>query len=609
MFGLLINPVPEHDESLLGYLYRLGVFNGLWNGELVKRFKGLTDEQVSTWLGQCSRPSSWHDVVKEIRSPKFNTQKVWSLAYSKYCPDCLASSCYWRELWDLNLYTVCTTHAVELLYECSICQARVTPKILNTKACEKCGSSVFSEKAAITDVDESKLWLSKELKTRLNSKANEKSIDINSLTYGQLHFLAVRFGVRALSRKLHMNMTVASMASQNVVPVLAKSAGQILMGWPKSFHDLLTDLMQYRQSNISSKLGAAFGPIYSDVFLLLTDPCYDFVRLEFENYIVKNWTGPLALRNRRLSECTLLEHRWLPYNKAAEITGLPKNFLRRMHSSGELDSREFSYSCGKTVTVVDIEEARNLSSVAREPLNLREVSRLLCLSKKRVQQLIAARLLKFVGGVPQAGERWLIDSASVAALAPDNFLLFSRDDFKTISQVAKYYLPSSGGLVELAKAIKSGEISVFCKTECERLSFGKWLIDPGELERKSITHATSSHTRSMSITEAAKMLGVKSEVCYALVRLGRLRSETVQCSRRAAKVITLGAVQHFKRNYILAPEVAKILGISVVNTLSHLRKKRFVPIVGPTLSDAPCRQYVWRRSKKLVAFLSSTASL
>lgn len=609
MFGLLINPEPEHDESLLGYLHRLGICNGLWNGEVVKLFKGLTDDEVSSWLGQCSRPPSWYEVVNEIRKPKFNNQKVWSLAYSKYCPDCLASSCYWREVWDLTLYTVCTIHTIELLYECPICQARVTPKILHTRTCEECGSSVVSEKSAITEVDESKLWLSKELNRRLKHRLNEVSTNMSSLTYSQFHFLAVRFGVRALSRKCHMNMTVASMASQNVVPVLAKSAGQILMGWPEAFHDLLTDLMQRRRPNLSSKLGAAFGLIYNDVFLSLTDRCYDFVRLEFENYVVKNWTGPLAMRNRRLSECTLIEHRWLPYNKAAEITGLPKNFLRRMHSSGELDAREFNYSCGKTVTVVDIEEARRLSSIAREPLNLLEVSRLLWLSKKRVKQLIAAKVLKFVGGIPRTGERWLVDYTSIAALAPDNFLISARDDFKTISQVAKYYLPTSGGLVELANAIKSGEISVFCKADSERLNFGKWLIDPGELERKAIKHAISSHSRSMSVTEAARMLGVKSEVCYALVRLGRLRSETAQCSRRAAKVVTLGAVQHFKRNYIFAPEVAKILGISVVNALPQLRKRGFFPVVGPTLSEAHCRQYVWRRSKRLVAFLSSTASL
>jgi hypothetical protein len=114
MFGLLINPEPEHDESLLGYLHRLGICNGLWNGELVKLFKGLTDEEVSSWLGQCRRPQSWYDVIKEIRKPKFNNQKVWSLSYSKYCSACLAFSCYWREVWDFTLYTVCTVHAVEL---------------------------------------------------------------------------------------------------------------------------------------------------------------------------------------------------------------------------------------------------------------------------------------------------------------------------------------------------------------------------------------------------------------------------------------------------------------------------------------------------------------
>lgn len=159
----------------------------------------------------------------------------------------------------------------------------------------------------------------------------------------------------------------------------------------------------------------------------------------------------------------------------------------------------------------------------------------------------------------------------------------------------------------MAKAIKSGEILVFCKAESELLNFGKWLIDPGDLVRKVIKHSLSSHTRSMSVTEAAKMLGIKSEVCYSLVRLGRLRSETIQCSRREAKVITLAAVQHFKRNYILAPEVAKVLGISVVNVLPHLIKRSFFPVVGPTISDAHCRQYVWRRRKKLIDFLASTA--
>ncbi|MDZ4261417.1 MAG: TniQ family protein, partial [Pseudomonadota bacterium] len=116
MFDLLVNPAPKHDESLSGYLHRLGDCNGLWNGEVIKLFKDLTDEQASKWLDEDIRPVSWKDVALEIRAPQFNIQNVWSLINIKYCPVCLAGGFYWRELWDLTLYTTCIFHNVNLVY-------------------------------------------------------------------------------------------------------------------------------------------------------------------------------------------------------------------------------------------------------------------------------------------------------------------------------------------------------------------------------------------------------------------------------------------------------------------------------------------------------------
>lgn len=605
MFGLLINPAPMHDESLVGYLHRLGNCNALWNGEVIKLFKELTDEQVYEWLNENVRPISWHEVVTEIRAPKFNNQKVWSLTKVKYCPNCLASGFYWRELWDLTLYTTCTAHKVELLYECPGCRAKSTQKILVTKTCDNCGYPALKAYAPATAVDESQFWISTELEKRLRLGINNSSGGVDSLTYEQFHFLAVRIGVRALSRTCFMNMTVASVASKNVVPELAIAAGQILFGWPKAFHDLLSDLMRQRESNLTKKLGSVFGLIYNDVYLSLTDRCYDFIRSEFERYVVLYWEGPLAMRNRRLSECTLLAHRWLPYNKAARKVGLPENFLRRMRLSGELDAREFTYSCGKTVAVVDIEEVRKLSLVRHEPLNLRETSRLLCLSRKRIEQLIDAGILTFFGGCPSAGEKWLVDYDSIVALRPSDFLADPGEDFLTISQITKHYLPTSSGLVELVRAIQSGDIPAFCRADSETVNVGKWLVSLNELVLKKIVIRTSSQEKGMSVASAAKVLGVKEEVAYSLVRLGRLRSEIVQCSRRSAHVVNLEAIKHFKQNYILAPEVALMLGKPKVNALLKLRVEGFFPIAGPTLLNAKCRQYVWRRSKKLTAHLAS----
>lgn len=609
MFGLLVNPAPEHDESLVGYLHRLGDCNALWNGEVVKLFKELTAEKVHEWLSEDNRPVSWHQVATEIRAPRFSHQNVWSLANVKYCPICLDAGFYWRELWDLTLYTTCTVHKVELLYKCPECQTKSTQKILFTKCCDNCGRPALTAYVQATAVEESKIWISAELEKRLRRRSTKNLADIDSLNYEQFHFLAIRIGVRALSRKYFMNMTVASMASRNELPDLAIAAGQVLRGWPQSFHDLLTGLKELRASNLSWRLGSAFGRIYNDVYLSLIDRCYDFIRSEFERYIVQNWEGPLAMRNRRLSECTLLAHRWFPYHKAAREVGLPENFLRRMHFAGELDTREFTYSCGKTVAVVDIEEVRKLSSIRHEPLNLRETSRLLCLSRKRIEQLINASILKFIGGCPHAGEKWLVDYASIVALTPAEFMATTNDDFITVSQAAKHYLPTSSGLAELVMAIQSGEIPVFCRAESEAVCVGKWLVSLNELVLKKITLHTTSQEKGMSVSDAAKILGVKEEVAYALVRLGRLRSEIVQCSRRSAQVVSLGAIQHFQRNYILSPEIALILGMPRVNALLKLREEGLFPVAGPNLLNAKCRQYVWRRSKKLTAYLASAAKL
>ncbi|MCW2268916.1 Helix-turn-helix domain protein [compost metagenome] len=609
MFGLLVNATPKCDESLVGYLHRLGDCNALRNGEVVKLFKELTDEQVYEWLDEDVRPVSWHEVVTVVRSPKFTNQKIWSLVRSKFCPVCFVTELYWREVWELTLYTTCSIHKVELLYGCPKCQAKINQKILITKFCDICGFSFSDVTFPTLAADESKVWMSVELEKRLRQRSTENTSGVESLTYEQLHLLAVRVGVRALSRKHFMNMTVSSMACRNVAPDLAQAAGQILSGWPGSFHDLLTDLIRIRGTKLSSKLGSAFGLIYNDVYLSLADRCYDFVRDEFERYIVQNWEGPLALRNRRLSECTLLEHRWLSYSKAAQKTGLPENFLRRMHLSGELDAREFRYSCGKTVVVVDIEEARRLSAIVHEPLNLRQTSRLLCVSRKRVEQLIKSGVLNYVGGSPHAGEKWFVDFSSIISLAPPRFLPYPSDNFITISQAAKHYLPTSGGLPELVMAIQSGTIPVFCRAEKEALNIGKWLFDPNELEKNSITSLTSSYANGMSVSQAAKTLGVKDEVAYALVRLGRLRSETVQSSRRPAQLISLQSIKHFERNYILSPEIARILGTHVVNVQFHLQAGGFSPIAGPNILSAPCRQNVWRRGKKLMAYISTTANI
>jgi hypothetical protein len=154
-------------------------------------------------------------------------------------------------------------------------------------------------------------------------------------------------------------------------------------------------------------------------------------------------------------------------------------------------------------------------------------------------------------------------------------------------------------------AIKSGEVSVFCSADSEAVNIGKWLVSSQEIKAKVITFHTTPRSNGFSIGEAVKILGVKEEVAYALIRGGQLGSEKVQCSRRSAQVVSSKSIEHFQRNYILASEIAKVLRMSTISVRHYLRKWGFSPIAGPSLLRVQCRQNVWRRTRKLKTLLAS----
>lgn len=66
MFGLLINPRPHQDESLLGYLQRLAKANGLPRKELLTAFARADETDVADWLQMMEGPLSWPAVSAEL---------------------------------------------------------------------------------------------------------------------------------------------------------------------------------------------------------------------------------------------------------------------------------------------------------------------------------------------------------------------------------------------------------------------------------------------------------------------------------------------------------------------------------------------------------------
>lgn len=99
----------------------------------------------------------------------------------------------------------------------------------------------------------------------------------------------------------------------------------------------------------------------------------------------------------------------------------------------------------------------------------------------------------------------------------------------------------------------------------------------------------------MSVSQAAKELGVKEEVAYALARLGLLRTDTERHGRRKTQTVSDASLKRFRRSYVLAPELAALLKTDPRGMAKRLISAGIKPVAGPRLAGAPCRQYVWRR--------------
>ncbi|MGY2442907.1 hypothetical protein [Pseudomonas sp. SDO52101_S400] len=609
MFGLLINIHPHRDESLLGYLQRLAGANGLVGNELIKAFQEASDDDVAIWFGTMTLPASWPAVSFLLRRPTTQALKTWSLQCKRFCSYCLAEHSYWRESWDLTLVTSCSSHGVHLEDRCPGCSTKINRDAMLANSCKTCGYFLSSGMTSATAGEAACTWMTDAMETRLRQEHNSVLSDMGALSYEELHALSVRLSARIVRTESSKPLKLADSGSLEVSRELAQAAGEILMNWPRAFTDLLSDLRSTRPTGADWKLASAFGPIYRDIHHDLKAPCYAFVRAEFESYIQREWEAPLAKRNRYLSERTITEHRWVFIDEAARVTGLLKSFVQRLHDHGEVDSREIVHPCGRRSKVVDIEQVRELALLMEKAVNLRKAAKLLHINVERVRQLILGGILKFYGGKPKTGEKWLIDVDSLNHLGPEPAQALPGNFFVTVNYLAKHHLPAGGGFVEMVEAIKSGELRAFRDVDESKAAIGYWLLRPQDLtDWMQCALQKPSDSPGITVGKAAALLGVKEESAYAMVRLGILGSTSVRRGRSTVLMIKPAAIERFRRKYILGPELAVFLGMSPKHTTHYLWINGFRPVAGPSIVKSPCRQYVWPRSKKLVEYLAWRAA-
>lgn len=605
MLGLAVTPRPYPDESLVGYLYRLADLNAVTGGEVLKAFRAMSANDTDAWLTADGAPPTWYDECRELRQPSTRSARAWNFRSRKFCPLCLDEGRYWRAGWHLMLVTCCTRHQVELHDRCSACGNRFAAECMRSLCCTLCGEPLTKQRTDPSSMAPGALWLADQL-TRRVAKSKTASRHISGhLTLPDFHELALRLGVRDLSFNRNKPLKLRDAGALEIAYPIADRAGSALMVWPRGFFLLLDTIRDQCSRPSNWKIAQSLGPIYQDIYRHLAQPQFNFVREGFESYVHERWDAPLALRNRNFDPELVRRHRWVSIPEAAEKVGVDPALLQRMAEHNELPVREVEFQSGRTGRVVDFQAVEPQADRLLHAMTLEQVAARLGLAEKRIRQLLEGDVLTVIGGSPRAGERWWVDPISLESIKPGRSLSGVPADQVTVAHLAKFLISDGNEFVAFIRAIQSGDLPVLTPVPTDYV--GSWLLDKEDVTSWRTGRQEGGQTK-YSIMEAAVQLGVKQEVAYALVRAGLLPVVMEAAGRRTAQWVIRSALDQFQRQFVFGVELAKEMQTSPKKLAQIMSTAGIQAAAGPDIDSAPCRQYVWHRTRKLYNFTSKLQS-
>lgn len=589
MLDLTVVPAIQKEEGLLGYLYRLANVNALYGEEVLAAYRADAKSETPP-----DAPNHWRDEAEELRRPGTSPVRHWVHRAIRCCPSCLAKGAFWRASWHLSLYTCCARHKLELIDRCPSCNETLTHPAMLTLACDHCHSSLIEMHAVQSSAQTGALVVALELEKRLFNHRKRRQTIGSQLSLVEFHEVALRLGIRGCPTSRTKPMKPANLGALRVAGPIAEQAGQALRNWPHGFIRLLDSIRCRRNCDQTWRIARAMGPIYYDIHKGLPAPQFDFMRAAFEAYVRDRWQAPVAHRNRNLSQELIVNHRWVSREEAAHALSIDTPLIDYLVDSGQMASREHRYPSGRLGRVVNTDVPQPLLERLQKAITLEEGARRLGIGTTRARQLAKEGVLMTFGGAPQPGARWWIDPVSFDIF--DNTpLLPARPHIPAlpVTHFARHLAMTGAEFSAFAQSIVRGDLRAFspCGTPAP---FGKWMLE--EQEVRTWRKQAQPKTSGMSVPQAAKELGVKEEVAYALARLGLLRTDTERRGSRNTRIVSAASLTRFRRSYILAPELAAMLNADSRGVAKRLISAGIEPVAGPTLNGATCRQYVWKRN-------------
>lgn len=590
----------------MGYAKRVAEENGLTEylaasidiqGESPQRVSARTRDEPKVGRNRkCA--------FKDINVNDFSAV-TWNVRYSRFCPLCLRQHGIWKVEWECMFYDVCHLHQCWLVGTCSVCGNEITWKRGHLLQCD-CGSRFSSERPVVAP--DSVAGLAVAMASRfVGGMADDKITLLEQCNLAQIQRITLLLGSYADNPAGSRPQKIPNLGSLCVSWRLTSLAAEILVDWPRSFFSLLK---QMDGTTTPTKqpltLGKQFGHLYFAAYRVLKDPCFDFLRDGFQEFLINHWRGPIANRNKRLHENFRSKGGWIASNVACKELGISPKRLRHMIDDGTIVGHVFLHAqSGRICALVnrdDIAEARN---TVDEHLDLRSAGIALRLGKKRMMNIRSRLFPGARRATSAANSPWIIPRKDIECILKvgAGLKICSEIDGARVSfgDVIRYWMWSDECIAELILQIVDGSRLPIAKLEGGK-GINSWIFLKQDLHEWHRAWS-SAGCETFSVSELAAYLGVKQEVAYFLVRKGFIQSSTESklgvTGRRVSKI----AIEEFQQSYLLLAKIARNLNSSTRGLLTKLASLQIHPISGPGIDGG--RQVVMRRTPQLELVLSA----
>ncbi len=550
----------------------------------------------------------------------------------RWCPACLREQGYIRGEWRLKLCCVCPQHSCFLRDRCQACGAPQRMEREDILRC-RCGAQLDAGEqpvaaAGLVDLTAFMMASVFELDLASDGGAGGPTGNASRPSFGTAAqwFKLVRYlGAFASSARPARAGQAARLDDLAVATKYAQAAARILDDWPLGLYALLRDAAAMQDNTAS--LSRAFGPIYAVLYRRLPSPCFQFLRDAFETYLHDHWRGLLCKRNRSLQQSTIQSHPRTSVGKAAVLSQTDVATTKHFVQQGLVVAHETLSPKGRRFRTIHIEMIGPLASHAAALVCLDEATRILALPAERVRQLLEDEQHRHApsehdrrahgtphqdsargraGAAPshQAGMRWKITRATLAAWRPAHQQMHAGIPDPTqaasLRKAARDWHLSAFEFCTLVQAVCRGEL-VASHIEAGASALGVLMLDVNAV-RAFVTAMRRPALQTMSVDEAARMLGLKQQVVYGLVRTGLLQSHVDSVDRRckaakegsrktrSARRVHADDIARFRSTYVALAEIAR--GCKQ-GPRAWMRDCTLVPVCGPTLNGV--RQYFYRR--------------